>query len=57
MVIRAQKSGIKRVFVPASNARESSVVEGIEIYAVENVRQVIRFLMQCYKNVMRKEIK
>ena len=44
MVIRAQKSGIKRVFVPASNARESSVVEGIEIYAVENVRQVIRFL-------------
>ena len=41
MVIRAQKSGIKRVFVPASNAHESSIVEGIEVYAVENVRQVI----------------
>ncbi len=41
MVIKAQKSGIKRVFVPAPNALESSVVEGIEVYAVENVRQVI----------------
>lgn len=41
MVIRAQKSGIKRVFVPSSNALESSVVEGIEVYAVESVSQVI----------------
>lgn len=41
MVIRAQKSGIKRVFVPSSNALESSVVEGIEVYAVETVSQVI----------------
>ena len=44
MVIRARKSGIKRVFVPASNALESSVVDGIEVYAVENVGQVVRFL-------------
>ncbi len=44
MVNRARKSGIKRVFVPASNALESSVVDGIEVYAVENVRQVVRFL-------------
>jgi len=44
MVIRAKKSGIKRVFVPASNALESSVVEGIEVYAVENVVQVVKHL-------------
>lgn len=44
MVIRAKKSGIKRVFVPAANALESSVVKGIEIYAVENVSQVIKHL-------------
>ncbi len=44
MVIRAKSSGIKRVFVPASNALESSVVEGIDVYAVENVRQVIQHL-------------
>ena len=44
MVIRAKKSGIRRVFVPASNALESSVVEGVEVYAVENVTQVIKHL-------------
>lgn len=44
MVIRAKKSGIKRVFVPASNALESSVVDGIEVYAVENVLQVVKHL-------------
>ncbi len=44
MVIRAKKSGIKKVFVPAANALESSVVEGIEVYAVENVTQVIKHL-------------
>ena len=44
MVIRAKKSGIKRVFVPADNALESSVVQGIEVYAVENVIQVIKHL-------------
>ena len=44
MVIRARDSGIKRVFVPADNARESSVVDGIEVYAVENVTQVINHL-------------
>ena len=41
MVIKAKKHGIKRVFVPASNALESSVVDGIEVYAVENICQVI----------------
>ena len=40
MVIRAQKSGVKRVYVPKDNALECSVVSGIEIYAVENVNQV-----------------
>ncbi len=44
MVIRAKKEGIKRVFVPLDNALESSVVEGIEVYAVETVRQVIEHL-------------
>ncbi len=44
MVIRAKKSGIKRVFVPADNALECSVVSGIDIYAVENVHQVFAHL-------------
>lgn len=44
MVIRAKKSGIKRVYVPKDNALECSVVDGIEIYAVENVNQVTSHL-------------
>lgn len=44
MVIRAKNSGIKRVFVPAANARESSVVEGVEVYAVNHVREVTQHL-------------
>ncbi len=40
MVIRARDSGIKSVFVPAENGKESCVVEGIDIYAVENIKQV-----------------
>lgn len=44
MVIRAQKEGIKRVFVPRDNALESSVVEGIDVYAVDSVEQVIKHL-------------
>lgn len=44
MVIRAKKSGIKKVYVPKDNALECSVVNGIELYAVENVNQVIGHL-------------
>lgn len=44
MVIRAKNSGLKRVFVPEANARESSVVEGIEVYAVSHVREVTEHL-------------
>ena len=44
MVIRAKKSGIRKVFVPAENALECSVVNGIKIYAVENIKQVVDHL-------------
>lgn len=45
MVIRAKKSGIKKVFVPKANALESSVVDGIEVYPVEKVSEVIDHLL------------
>ena len=44
MVIRAQKEGLERVYVPKANARESSVVGGIEVYGVETVKEVIQHL-------------
>ncbi len=44
MTIEAQKHGIKRFFVPKSDAYEASVVDGIEVYPVENVMQLVRHL-------------
>lgn len=43
MVIEAVHNGIKMVFVPAANAGEAAVVEGIEVYPVNNVKQVLAF--------------
>lgn len=44
MVIEAVQNGIKQIFVPEGNAAESSVVRGIDIYAVNSVSQVIKHL-------------
>ena len=44
MVIEARSAGFKRVFVPAANAAEGAIVEGIDVYPVETVRQLISFL-------------
>ncbi len=44
MAIQAQKQGIKRFFVPAENAAEASVVQGIQIFPVEQVMQLVAHL-------------
>ena len=44
MVLAAKAAGMTEVFVPAANAGEASVVEGVSIYGVENVRALIRHL-------------
>lgn len=44
MVIRAKKAGFKQVFVPEGNVRECSVVEGIEVFAVKEVHQLLNHL-------------
>lgn len=41
MVMKAYESGIKNIFVPKENAFEASVVEGINVYAVESVEELI----------------
>ncbi|MBP3380409.1 MAG: YifB family Mg chelatase-like AAA ATPase [Ruminococcus sp.] len=41
MVILARETGIKKIFVPADNALEASVIAGVEIYAVKNGRELI----------------
>ncbi len=44
MVISACQNGFHSVFVPAVNANEAAVVEGIRVYPVNNVMQVIDHL-------------
>ena len=42
MVISAYKRGYKKFYVPADNADEAAVVEGAEIYPVENIKALIK---------------
>lgn len=41
MVLCAEREGFDTVFVPAANAYEASVVEGVTVYGVENVSELI----------------
>ena len=40
MVIAAKNAGMKQIYVPYDNAKEASVVQGIEVYGVKNLREV-----------------
>ncbi len=44
MVLTAAQNGIKRVFLPKANALEASVAEGVQVYGVEHLTQLIEFL-------------
>ena len=44
MVIEARNNGIKRIFIPKDNKAEASVVDGVEIYAVSTVKELILHL-------------
>lgn len=42
--IMAQKQGLKGFILPQENAREAAIVKGINVYGVENLKQVVDFL-------------
>ena len=44
MVLAAKKLGLAAVFVPAQNAAEGAVVEGIRVYPVTHARQLLEHL-------------
>ncbi len=44
MVIEARNKGIKCIYIPAENAAEASVVDGITVYAVHTVYELIKHL-------------
>ena len=43
IAIMAKESGFKGFILPKENAKEAAVVEGLEIYGVENIRDVVGF--------------
>ncbi len=44
MVIAAKEKKIKSVFIPSENAREASIIQGIDIFPAENLKDVILHL-------------
>ena len=44
MAIAARAQGLKRLFVPAANANEGAVVEGLEVYPVRNIYELLDHL-------------
>ena len=44
MAVRAREEGYKRILVPAANAPEASVVEGLDVVPVASLSEVVEFL-------------
>ena len=44
MALAAEREGLRRLFVPAANAAEAAFAEGLEVYGVKDVRQLVRHL-------------
>jgi magnesium chelatase family protein len=43
IAIQARKEGFKGIILPKVNAREAAVVDDLEVYGVENIKEVIGF--------------
>lgn len=44
IALAAKKSGFKGIILPAKNAREAAVVDQLEVYGLNNLQEVVRFL-------------
>lgn len=44
LAMAARKAGLRSMFVPATNAREAAVVEGIAVYSAETLSSVVKTL-------------
>ncbi len=44
MALAAERAGIRHLFVPAENAAEAAFAEGVTVYPVEHIRQLIEHL-------------
>lgn len=44
LLISAMQAGYKKFIIPADNAKEASYIDGIEVYALESLRQAVDLL-------------
>ncbi len=44
LAIFAEKKGYKKLFVPAINAKEASLIQGVEVYPVEKFQDIVNHL-------------
>ena len=44
IAVESRKRGIKRLILPIESVNEASIVEGLEVFGMENLNQVINFL-------------
>ena len=44
MADKAREEGFKRLYVPAENAREGAVIQGLTVYGIRDVRQLVEHL-------------
>ena len=44
MAIKAKEAGMRKIFVPADNAAEASLIPGISVYPVQNLQELLEFL-------------
>ena len=49
IAIEAQRKGFEGIILPKQNAREAAIVGKLEVYGVENIKQVIDFLNETIK--------
>lgn len=45
MTIHSKENGFENIFVPKANALEAGVVEGINVYAIEHIKELSGFLL------------
>lgn len=45
MTMLAKKNGIRSVFVPAENAAEAAVIDGVDVYGISNVGELLDHLL------------
>ena len=51
----ARKAGFKGLILPAANAEEAAVVEGLDVYGLNDLKEVIRFLNGEKKDELNEE--